>query len=124
MSSRPNDGAPASGRDSTANLLRLFKTQPDHHVVTRQDLTRDYDDDDDDDNCDGTSTSSCPATPPEGADDSGEVVINNYYTWNSSKTNASILKYVWFSFPFYHRASWSFLCSRQRPSSRVYATRI
>lgn len=68
--------APAvNGKDSTINLLRLFKVQPNHHVVTRHDLTRDY-------------------KSPSSFQHAEDVTINNYYTWNSSSTNAPIHKYV------------------------------
>lgn len=71
--------AAAGSFDSTTNLLRLFETQPNHHVITRQDLTRVYD-------------KSHPAVPP--SSDGAAAAINHYYTWNSSSTNASIHKYV------------------------------
>jgi len=71
-------------KDSTANLLRLFNGgRADHRVVTRRDLTTDYPGNDDNDN----------SPRPSNSDD--VVAINNYYTWNSSRTNSSIHKYAW-----------------------------
>lgn len=79
--------------NSTENLLRLFKVQPTHHVITRQDLVMDYDVDTmtsenskiDDDNANTTL----------GQVESTETIaINNYYTWNSHRTNKSFHKYV------------------------------
>ncbi|XP_003243314.1 uncharacterized protein LOC100571867 [Acyrthosiphon pisum] len=74
----PSSKGKANRKDSTSNLLRLFHGgRTDHRVVTRQDLTTDYPDND---NSPRTSTSD------------GGVAINNYYTWNSSRTNSSIHK--------------------------------
>lgn len=84
-------------KDSTTNLMRLFKVQPNNQIVTRQDLVRDYNgetsarssnsDDDDDDNDDDNNN------------ENDIISINNYYTWNSSRTNASIHKYVGVNLP-------------------------
>ncbi|XP_025419262.1 uncharacterized protein LOC112689662 [Sipha flava] len=86
MSSENN---PKNDKDSTTNLMRLFKVQPDHQLVTRQDLTRDYNS--------GTSARSLNSDDEDENDDNDDdnnnfISINNYYTWNSSITNASIHK--------------------------------
>ncbi|XP_025205023.1 uncharacterized protein LOC112601549 [Melanaphis sacchari] len=69
-------------KDSTSNLLKLLNGERlDHRVVTRQDLTTDYPlNDDDNDN----------STQPSNSE--SVVAINNYYTWNSSRTNSPIHK--------------------------------
>jgi hypothetical protein len=93
MSSENN---PKNDKDSTTNLMRLFKVQPDHQLVTRQDLTRDYNS--------GTSARSLNSDDEDENDDNDDdnnnfISINNYYTWNSSITNASIHKYVGVNLP-------------------------
>jgi len=73
-------------KDSTSNLLRLFNDgRPDHRVVTRRDLITDYPAGNDDDN----------DNSPQSSNSDGAVAINNYYTWNSSRTNSPIHKYAW-----------------------------
>lgn len=68
--------------------MRLFKVHPNNQVVTRQDLTRDY----------NSRTSARPFNShdnEDNEDDDGDSeinTINNYYTWNSSITNASFHK--------------------------------
>lgn len=72
-------------KDSSINLLKLFNGgRPDHRVVTRQDLTTDYPSNDNDNN-------DSPRSPTSDS----TVAINNYYTWNSSRTNSPIHKYAW-----------------------------
>lgn len=75
MSQSSSDSSDES-KDSETDLLRLYKVQPHNHVVTRQDLNRDY-----------HNESHSTVTH-------AEPIINNYYTWNSSRTNATIHKYV------------------------------
>lgn len=106
--------------DPAANLLRLFKAQADHRaVVTRQDLNRDYYDNDSDATIAAAAghPEDSVAGPPEypiAEDDNGvaaAVTVNNYHTWNSSRTNPSILKYARVS-PVLHflRPTTGFLC--------------
>ncbi|KAE9536550.1 hypothetical protein AGLY_007339 [Aphis glycines] len=69
-------------KDSSSNLLKLFNGgRSDHRVVTRQDLITDYSSNDDDNN-----------NSPRSSTSDNAVAINNYYTWNSSRTNSPIHK--------------------------------
>jgi len=77
----PSSKGKTNRKDSTSNLLRLFHGgRADHRVVTRQDLTTDYPEND---------------NSPRTSNSDGGVAINNYYTWNSSRTNSSIHKYAY-----------------------------
>lgn len=100
----PQKKSKVAATNSTADLLRMFKMQPNHHVVTRQDLAVDYDKsspatatkiDGDDDNNDDVATTS------RKIESAGIVPINNYYTWNSHRTNKSFHKYVFYRHFFY-----------------------
>lgn len=77
----------AAGRESAVNLLRLFKVEPTHRVITRQDLQRVYDANPSSSTAAGLSRD----TDNENGNESN-IAINHYYTWNSSQTNASIHK--------------------------------
>ncbi|VVC45994.1 Hypothetical protein CINCED_3A025121 [Cinara cedri] len=83
--------------NSTTDLLRMFHAQPNHHVVTRKDLAIDYnkispnvaenakvDENDDDDDVVATTSGKF--------ENAGPITINNYYTWNSHRTNKSFHK--------------------------------